>query len=210
MEPKHRQTPLEKKCTANRSAGAGPCNNYRVKGTSVCRKHGGAAPQVKRAAQVKLAREQVQKAVITYGLAVDVSPTQALLDEVRWTAGHVAWLRVQVQALEQSAIGWNLAQREDKNAVEFTGSDFTYAAVPHVLIDLYQRERKHLVDVCKAAISAGIEERHLQMAERQGEVLAVGLHKVFDALSLTIDQRSMLPDLVPKMLTEIRGDWVAK
>lgn len=40
-------------CTARRRNGT-QCLNYAIKGASVCRMHGGAAPQVRRAAQVRL------------------------------------------------------------------------------------------------------------------------------------------------------------
>lgn len=41
------------KCSARRSDGQ-PCGNSPVKGATVCRKHGGASPQVKRKAQERL------------------------------------------------------------------------------------------------------------------------------------------------------------
>jgi hypothetical protein len=46
------------------------------------------------------ARETMAKAVRTLGLPIDVDPGKALLDEIHWTAGHVAWLRYKVQELE--------------------------------------------------------------------------------------------------------------
>lgn len=42
------------RCTARRKNGE-PCRNWAMLGTTVCRMHGGAAPQVRRAAQVRLA-----------------------------------------------------------------------------------------------------------------------------------------------------------
>lgn len=40
-------------CTARRKSGQ-PCRNYALKGGNVCRMHGGAAPQVRRAAAVRI------------------------------------------------------------------------------------------------------------------------------------------------------------
>jgi hypothetical protein len=48
-DPLHDQT----RCTARRRNGT-PCNNRPIRGGTVCRMHGGSAPQVKRAAQVRL------------------------------------------------------------------------------------------------------------------------------------------------------------
>ncbi len=41
----------------------------------------------------------------------------------------------------------------------------------NVLLDLYERERKHLVAVTTAALSAGIEERGVRLAEEQGRLV---------------------------------------
>lgn len=43
------------RCTARRKNGE-PCTNWAIKGANVCRMHGGGAPQVKRAAMVRLLR----------------------------------------------------------------------------------------------------------------------------------------------------------
>lgn len=42
----------ETRCTARRKNGE-PCRNWAIHGSNVCRMHGGAAPQVRRAAQVR-------------------------------------------------------------------------------------------------------------------------------------------------------------
>ncbi|WP_405216001.1 HGGxSTG domain-containing protein [Agrococcus sp. Ld7] len=42
----------ETRCSARRKSG-GACRNYAIRGATVCRMHGGAAPQVKAAAQVR-------------------------------------------------------------------------------------------------------------------------------------------------------------
>jgi hypothetical protein len=42
----------------------------------------------------------METAVRTLGLPIDIDPGKALLDEIHWTAGHVAWLRDKVQELE--------------------------------------------------------------------------------------------------------------
>jgi hypothetical protein len=53
------------------------------------------------------------KAVRTLGLPVDVDPGKALLDEIHWTAGHVAWLREKVQELEAEELVWGKTQHDD-------------------------------------------------------------------------------------------------
>lgn len=52
-----------------------------------------------------------EHAVATYGLPRDIDPSEALLDEVRWTAGHVSWLRDRIQELEQDALVWGVTEQ---------------------------------------------------------------------------------------------------
>lgn len=81
-----------------------PCGASPIKGGKRCVRHGGKAPQVLAAAARRLAeaeaKETMVKAVRTLGLPIDIDPGKALLDEIHWTAGHVAWLRDKVQELD--------------------------------------------------------------------------------------------------------------
>lgn len=43
--------PQRLKCTAHRTDGETPCGNWAIRGGTVCRYHGGSAPQVKAAAE---------------------------------------------------------------------------------------------------------------------------------------------------------------
>ena len=91
------------------------------------------------------AEAAARRAVETYGLPFDISPSDALLEEVRYTAGHVRWLREQVQAIDPQALTWGMREQAEKGATEFPGTDITYAAMPNIWLELYYRERKHLV-----------------------------------------------------------------
>ena len=53
------------------------------------------------AATIIQGQEMAKRAMETYGRPIDTNPVDALLDEVRWTAGHVASLRDRVRELEQ-------------------------------------------------------------------------------------------------------------
>jgi hypothetical protein len=147
-----------------------------------------------------IAQAEAEKAVATYGLPRDISPTDALLEEVRFTAGHVAWLRERVSQLAPDALTWGTREIVDKQATEFTGTDTTEAAAVNVWLELYYRERKHLVDVCKAAISVGIEERYVRLAEAQGAVVAEVIRRILDRLNLSEAQSLLVPVVVPEEL----------
>jgi hypothetical protein len=193
------------KCNGHAKSTGKQCTAWPIKGGRVCVKHGGKAGQVRAAADKRITEQKLEAVVKTYGLPVDVSPTEALLDEVKWTAGHVAWLRARVQELEAEAVSWSIKSLVDRQGGDQSSTDTTEAAAPHVLIDLYQRERKHLLDVCKAAISAGIEERRVRLAESQGALLADVIRRILGDLNLTPEQSALVSEVVPRHLRLVAG-----
>lgn len=70
------------KCTAVSRRTGKPCGSYAVKGAVVCRKHGGSAPQIKKAAKLNYARYIVQEKVRREvgDLAVDVPIESRITD----------------------------------------------------------------------------------------------------------------------------------
>lgn len=184
-------------CAGHSKAGRA-CHNPPMTGQRVCRLHGGGAPQNRRAAARRVAEERAAQAVATLGLPVDVSPTEALLEEVRWTAGHVQWLRGKVAELEddrQLVWGVTRAETEAGASLRIDIEDGAVAGVssapatkvvqtsgPSVWYELYARERQHLVAVCTAALKAGVEERRVRLAESQGELVALVIRRILDAM----------------------------
>lgn len=191
------------KCGGHAKSTSKQCAAWPIKGGKVCVKHGGKAGQVRAAADRRIAETQLESAVKTYGLPFDVSPTDALLDEVKWTAGHVRWLRDRIHELETEALSWGKRSEVDKQSGENPGTDTTHAATAPVLLDLYQRERKHLLDVCRAAIAAGIEERRVRLAESQGALLADVIRRILADLGLTPDQQARVAEVVPRHLRSV-------
>lgn len=190
-------------CGATAKTTGKPCTRPVVKGANRCRFHGGAAPQVKAAAKRRLQLVAAQEAVATLGLPREVDPRDALLEEVYRTAGAVDWLARQVQALTPDAVVWGKTEQVDKTAGEWPGTDTTHAAAVNVWVELWQRERKHLVDVAKAAISAGIEERRVRLAEQQGALLAGVIKAILGDLNLTPEQAAKVPQVVPRHLRAV-------
>lgn len=202
MEPSG-SNPAHGKCGGTNRQGV-PCGNAAGKGTDHlgsgnCKNHGGSTPSGRRYAQTELAKRAVQ----TYGLPREVAPDVALLEEVHRTAGHVAWLQQKVADIEHDDLVWGKVEEVDKGAGEFTGVDITYRAQANIWLDLYQRERKHLTDVCKAALSAGIAERQVKLAEQQGTLIAQVITRILDDLSLSADQRALVSEVVPRHLMAV-------
>lgn len=185
-------------CTAHRRDGD-PCGMKPIRGLAVCRMHGGSTKRAKAKAARKQAEVEAVKAVATLGLAVDISPTDALLEEVRWTAGHVAWLRQRVEELDEEALTWGTTQQ----ASGPEGTTITEKAGPSIWYELYAQERRHLVVVCAAALRAGVEERRVQVAEAQGAQLAAVIRSILGDLRLTAAQQQLVGTVVPRHLRAI-------
>jgi hypothetical protein len=186
-------------CTRSRKKGRGPCHGSAVTGSDRCRMHLGekAAPVIAEAA--------ARKAVETYGLPRDISPTDALLEEVRYSAGHVAWLRAKVAELEPGSLVWGKTEEVDRGASEFTGIDTTHAAAVNMWLDLYHRERRHLLDLVKTAISVGIEERRVRLEEAKGQVVAELIKRILSRLDLSDVQRDLAVTVIPEEFRRIIG-----
>ena len=181
--------PARRTCNGSRKDGS-PCQGPAVTGSDRCRMHLG------RKAEDVITEAKVRDLTATYGLPVETTPEQAILDEVQRTAGHVAWLQEQVRALTKGELVWGMTKAKEG------GHDggITEEAVPNAFLRLYQEERKHLVTVCAAALRAGIEERRVKLAEQQGALVAQVIRAILGDLKLTSEQREMIPEVVPRHL----------
>lgn len=208
------------RCAAKAKSTGKQCARFAIMGGTTCRVHGSGSAKAKAAAARRVEEDAARAAMVTLGLPVDVSPSDALLEEVRWTAGHVQWLRRQVQELEQSVIvsgpgskdaarchplTWGTTKQVDKQSSENPGTDTTESAGPSIWYELYDRERKHLVTVCTAALRAGVEERRVRLAEAQGEQVAGAIRAILADLGLSADQQAKVSEVVPRHLRLLAG-----
>ncbi len=186
-------------------------------GTGRCKLHGGNT----HSHRVRAERVEAERAVATYGLPVDVDPRAALLEEVQRTAGHVAWLGQLVAALEHGLGGSGYRQDVIVDGDEVRQIYVPLSGLkqlskdgkfekPSVWVELYQQERRHLREVCAAAVSAGVQERAVQLAEQQGMALAGAIRAILADLNLTPEQLALVPDVVPRHLRAVSaGDGPA-
>jgi hypothetical protein len=194
-----------RRCTARSKQSGERCKRASVVGASVCSMHGGKAPRVRYAAQQRVAAVAAERAVVTYGLPRTVDPHVALLEEIARTAGHVDWLGSVVAGLEADKVVFGITEHRVGKGPEGPINVVTRSAAIAVWVELYQKERAHLVAVCKAAISAGVEERQVALAEKQGAMVVAVLRAVFaDAeLALTAEQARLAPVVAARHLTAI-------
>jgi PAS domain-containing protein len=198
---------VHERCTAHNAKGA-PCGRRPATGTDVCRSHGGAAPQVIAAAERRRAEERARQAAARFALPIEIGPGEALLQEIHRTAGMVAWLEVRVEQVagrspEDLIFGTTKEQTRtsDEHGMVTTVEE---AAAVHGWLKLWQTERKHLREVCRDALAAGIEERRVQLAEQHAAQIVTVLRGILADLGLTPDQQARVATVVPRHLRLVR------
>lgn len=188
--------------TCGRVAGHGTDH----KGVGRCSRHGGNTKNHKVAAEIELARIECDK----LGVAIDVDPAAALLREVCETAGNVEFYRGLVQALPthpdpdvyhltNDGGYWERGQTGVYGRTYHVSGTPTGEAKPHILVQLYNDERKHLLAVTTAALKVGLAERQVKLAEQQGALIAQVLKGVLTDLGVA--DRPDVPGIVRKHLT---------
>lgn len=155
-------------------------------GFGLCKYHFGGTP----AAAVNAVKQQISSQMAQLGEPIDIDPHTALLQEVKRTAGHVEWLGQKVRALG------------DNELIE-TGPA---GKVPQIWIRWYQDERDRLARVAAMAVKAGVQERHVKVAEEQGRMLAVAIRLILQGLGLTAEQERRAPELVRSVLQTLPID----
>jgi len=195
---------MAERCGAKARSTGKPCTQPVPDGTR-CRFHGGAAPQVKAAAQRRKQLAAAQEAVSKLNLRREVDPHVALLDEVYRAAGVVAWLDDKVRALDEGDMVWGVTEEVEKTAGEFPGTDTTRAAELNIWVKWWQTERTNLAKVAKMALDAGVEERRVRLAESQGALLADVIRRVLGdpELGLSPQQQAQAAPVVARHLRAV-------
>lgn len=151
-------------------------------GYGACLYHGGRTPSVAKSAANARAVELGKSFIVDTD--EDVDPIAALLGEVTRTAGHVSWLSSKISM-------WTMDTEE-----VIPGSQMQW-------LHIYQYERRHLATVSEAAIKAGVAQRQVTIAEQQGSMLADAISAILDAMQLSVEQKILVPTIVPQILRSI-------
>lgn len=174
------------------------CRRAPNDGHDVCWTHGAASPQAQAAGERRVTDRKATELMRRFGEPIDTSPTEALLDTVKWTAGYVAWLRDKVATVtSDERLVWGQTKRTTGNS-----ASVTHEAAVNPWLTLLGEWSDRLVKVCTAAISAGIEERRVRLAEAQGALVAEVIRKILGDLNLTPEQARKAGEVVPFRLRE--------
>lgn len=181
------------KCTGTARTGK-PCTRPAIDGGHVCRFHGGAAPQVK-------ARAAVRADVMRWGLGdVHADPGEVLLRLVSQSAA-----RAQRYADELETLVAESPTLRDALVGEARGEFGPVGEYVRGLAVLEAQERDRCAGFAAKAIAAGLAERTVRIAERQGALIADVLRSVMGdpELGMSPEQRKVLPGLMRRHLEAI-------
>lgn len=125
--------------------------------------------------------------------STEVDAGVVLLKEIQRTAGHIEWLGSQIRNSDPDAFMrslWILKRQSGfVREGEIDMTDFSKAGA--MWLELYLTERRHLAQICRTALAAGLEERRVRLAERQAEAIGTAFRGMIidlgDELGFSID-----------------------
>ena len=190
------------RCAAKRRNGEG-CGAWAVKGSTVCRMHGGSSPQARQAAARRVQEEKAAKEAQRLAQPIETDPSQALLDLVSSAAGEVAYWRNRVDEIQDrdekrlTSGLTKITEGKDRGGVTTLCTVETVAAIEYRMwVDAQER----LARYATAALRAGVEERRVRLAEDQGALVAQVIRRILDRLDLSEWQAEMVGSVVPEEL----------
>lgn len=188
-------------CGANLLTREGTCSKpagWRTEhpGIGRCYRHGGASPTHNSAAL----KTKASQLALTYGKPREITPGEAVLEEIRFSAGHVAWLREIVGQLAVGELVWGDAEKVIREGGNDAALEITQRAGPSVWLTLYASERKAYQDWCRIGLQAGVDERLLRLEELKAGAYVKAIDMILDRLELTSEQRALAAAEVPRVL----------
>ena len=156
-----------KRCTATSNRTGRRCGLARIPGTTVCATHGGKAPQVREAAQRRVADEQARE--LARKIDVDVTqfhgdPIEALRDLLRRDQAELERFGRLADRLEDSQLVYTT-----KSGVEQL----------RAVLGAYQSERDALGRRLDLLLRAGIAQRMVEVREAQHQTNQAGVVALF-------------------------------
>lgn len=175
------------KCGAKKKHGGGLCSYPAGWGTEhygigKCKFHGGST-----ATHVKAAATAEFRTLL--GTELEMNPLDAILWCIRIRAGEVKWLSDRIAKLQEK--------------------EWVHDTIVGKQFHLFVRERhaasQDLVRFSQIAISLGIAERAVKLAETYGEMLARLIQGILGDLDLTAEQRAKAPSIIRHHLIVLDG-----
>jgi len=198
-----------------KSEGTKQCTYPSLPGYDKCYFHllRGTGPQrMMRDMSLRRIRWRAEKAMEMYGVPVPVEVSDALNEELARTNGHIIWLMQTLAKSDPETLGralynsWpdptnNKPNHHNEDAME-DGKTMADGFVK-VWFELYQGERKHLINVARTLMGGDISAFMARLSQSQGVLLGDAVAQILMGLELTPDQQRQAMELVPTVLQKV-------
>lgn len=168
--------------------------------------------------QAETLMERTKEIARTYGIPREVSPAQGLIEEYWRTAGVIRWLEERIGLLSPEDISWGVVEVTADGGGTGNGGDAelniairetTRKAAPHVLVQLFQRERAHFATLGADLIRLKLETVRDEWAQRNSGVVVMMLRRALERAGLLDDAKQAvevaLADEIKAMLAISSG-----
>lgn len=193
-----------------------PCTKPPKNGMTVCRSHGAVLPVNIKAAQQRLGLMEAQGEIAELMRECDIPeqhPIDGLLEVVRVSGAMMRLLTVKVgelaeepevrEVLEENTKTGDLRTKRVAEENAFWGLDKDGQMVPHTYVQLLKIWTERYERACATALSAGIEERRIRLAEDTANTFFTAVSKAVAAAGLNPEQMEKLTRALAK---ELRTD----
>lgn len=174
--------PREKciKTTRNGERAGERCGNWPIDGATVCAKHGGSAPQVRRTAAV---RAEIAK----WGLGDStVDPGEMLLRLLSQSAS-----RAEMYALELEQLVGESDSLRSAVIGRVWGEFGEQGEYVKGLVTLEMQERKFCGDLAVKAVAAGLAKRQVEIAEAHARMMMAALDAALRAVGMDAETQQV-------------------
>jgi hypothetical protein len=221
------------RCKATSKQTGKQCKNWAIKGGEVCRKHGGGAPAVKAKAAIRaevlnwgLGDSHVDPGEVLLRLVTQSAARAeryAILLEEAYEAAerlkHAHDAGMQIEAPGDERADTAETARRDLDRIFNTGGvaalvGNTYGAAKDVgvyvtgeairgLADLEAKERERCANFASKAVAAGLAERTVRIAERQGQLMVEMVQAALREVDLSPEQASAFKAALARQAREL-------
>lgn len=165
-------------------------------GYGACWLHGGSLPTNELAA----AKQEALDRARSLAAEREMDPLEAMLWCVRLSAGAVDFYR---SMIDEIPLLEDFEQSHEGNEEWFSSVQDRLTLIIDGLHKAYGEERDRLAKTAEMCVRAGLQERQVSLAERQGDLLAQILIAVLDDLDLPLDVRRQARQLAAQKLLAI-------
>lgn len=142
-----------------------------------------------------------------FGAWADIDPAEAIMMCIRVAAGELLWFNEAVSKLEMDEVVVTESSRTVGSGPEgpVDMRTNTNRATLNILIRARQDATDRLFRYSEKALSLGLEERRVRMAEQWGQLMGRMLRGVMEDLVLTPEQAKRAPDIVRNHLQALEA-----